>query len=131
VSEPLTGEDRDARARAQALLDRLPPEPPEKRERRLLLQRRQWVRAVVLLAAAVALVGVVVVADARLTMGPSPAHLPGYLFGWSGRVLADPSPVWFATVALLLAATGAALRHQRRDARRLQRFLDEHPAPAP
>ena len=63
----------------------------------------------------------------RLTMERSPAYEPGYLFAMSGLVIADPHPVVYAVVLLLLVAATVWLVHQRRDARRLQRFFDEHP----
>lgn len=64
----------------------------------------------------------------RLAMEMTPAYLPGYLLAMSGFVVADPHPLWYATLALLLVAVAAWLVHLRRDARRLQRFLDEPPA---
>ncbi len=67
------------------------------------------------------------VAAGRLAMEMTPAYVPGYLFASGGHVLADPQPLWYATLALLLIAATAWLVHQRRDAHRLQRFLDEHP----
>ena len=63
----------------------------------------------------------------RLTMDMTPAYVPGYLFAMSGLVLASPHPVLYVVVALLVVAAIAWLSHLRRDARRLQRFLDEHP----
>ncbi|SEL53294.1 hypothetical protein SAMN04515665_11426 [Blastococcus sp. DSM 46786] len=67
MSGPFDDDDRDAWARAQAELDRLPPEPPEQRERCRTVQRRQWVLAIVLLVAAVAVLLFVVVVDGVVT----------------------------------------------------------------
>ena len=205
-----SGRDADTWARAQALLDRMPPEPPEKRDRRLVLQRRQWGLAVGLLVATVVVWAAVAVVDGglrapreipdwrrvarfivlaagfgavlvgmwvharsvkhlqvgdrplewltgserrallraartgepldeqqlrmarhvvsgRLAMEMTPAYVPGYLLATSGHVLADPHPLWYGTLAVLLIAATAWLVHLRRDARRLQRFLGEHP----
>ena len=69
------------------------------------------------------------VAAGRLAMELTPAYVPGYLFALSGLVFADPHPLWYGTLVLLVIAATAWLVHQRRDARRLRRFLDEHPDP--
>ena len=69
------------------------------------------------------------VAAGRLTMEMTPAYVPGYLFALGGHLIPDPHPLWYATLVLLLIAATAWLSHLRRDARRLQRFLDEHPDP--
>ncbi|RZU30750.1 hypothetical protein [Blastococcus saxobsidens] len=207
MSGPFDG-DRDAWARAQAELDRLPPEPPEQKVRRRTAQRRQWVLASAWLATAAAVLLLMVVAEGGvtgsgevprwqratglgvlvagfavplLTVGIGRAghddaqHRPvEWLTGAprrqllraarsgspiedrqlplarlvvrtqlavqgirSGQVAAlplaqtgfavlHPGPVMLGSVGVLLGAAVAVLAHLRRDARRLQRFLDEH-----